>query len=131
MLEILLSLAALVAAFASQVYLIKCLTAFVKEVSGLKGNAVRILAFCVGLVIGALFLWPWVVLNSGLHLSVYVLISVLFLIVAGLTASGGYDLANDPDTKWRRQEEELNKKAVAVAYKRKTPPHSGSANETA
>lgn len=99
MIEILLALAALVAAFASQVYLIKRLTAFVKEVSGLKGNAVRILAFAIGVIIGAIFLWPWIVLNPGMHISVYVLISVLFLLVAGLVASGDYDLRED-EGKW-------------------------------
>jgi len=95
--NIFLMLAALVAAFGGQVYLVKRLTAFVKEVSGLTGSAVRLVSFVIGALIGALFLWPWVVMNPGYHLSIYVLISVLFLVVAGLTASGDYDINNEVD----------------------------------
>lgn len=108
MLDILIALAALIASFGSQVYLIKRLTAFIKEVSGLEGNPVRILAFFLGIVIGAVFLWPWVVLNPGLHISAYVLISVLFLVVAGLVASGDYDLDKEDDRDWRKEEVKRN-----------------------
>lgn len=93
--DILFGFLALVAMFATQVYLVKRLTAFVKELSGLSGNGARALAFGVGAVIGGLFLWPWIVLNPGYHVSIYVLTSVLFLIVAGLTASGDYDLQEE------------------------------------
>lgn len=93
--DLLFGFLALVAMFATQVYLVKRLTAFVKEMSGLTGNAARGLAFGVGVVIGALFLWPWIEFNPGLNISVYVLTGVLFLVVAGLTASGDYDLEQE------------------------------------
>lgn len=96
MLDILMMLGTLVAAFASQIYLVKRLAAFVKELSGLKGNAIRGVSFIAGLGLGALFLWPWIELNPGLNVSAYVLIGVLFLVIAGLTASGDYDLSSEP-----------------------------------
>lgn len=95
--NILFGFLALVAMFGGQVYLVKRLTAFVKEVSGLTGNAVRLLAFGIGVILGVLFLYPWIVMNPGYHFSVYLLTSVLFLIVAGLTASGDYDITNEID----------------------------------
>ena len=100
MLEILAMFAGLVAAFASQVYLVKRLVAFFKEATGLAGSWMRWLSFAVGSGLGALFLWPWIELNPGLNTSVYVLIGVLFLFVAGLTAAGDYDLSvSDPNNR--------------------------------
>jgi hypothetical protein len=96
-LDILFGFGILVAMFGGQVYLVKRLTAFVKEVSGVSGNAARLLAFVVGLALGALFLWPWIEMNPGWNVSIYVLTGVLFLIVAGLTASGDYDYENEHD----------------------------------
>jgi len=93
--DILFGVGALVAMFASQVYLVKRLTAFVKELSGLDGNSVRLLAFVIGAVIGGLFFWPWVEMNPGMNLSIYVLTGVIFLLIAGLTASGDYDLSKE------------------------------------
>jgi len=93
-LDILTMLVGLIAAFASQVYLVKRTVEFAKGVTGWKDNKVRWLSFGIGFFIGALFLWPWIVLNPGLHISFYVVIGVLFLLVAGLVASGDYDLAN-------------------------------------
>ena len=95
LLDVLKIVGVLVTAFGTQNYLIKRLTAFVKELSGLKGNAVRGVAFIVGAALGGLFLWPWIVLNPGLHISIYTLIGVLFLGIAGLAASGDYDLSNE------------------------------------
>ena len=97
--DILFGFVALVAMFGGQVYLVKRLTAFVKEVSQLVGNSVRMLSFGVGVAIGLLFLWPWIVLNPGYHVSIYVLTSVMFLIVAGLTASGDYDIEAEKEDK--------------------------------
>ena len=82
----------LVAAYGSQVLIVKRLVAFIKEISGLDGWKVRLLSFGVGLVSGGLFLWPWVELNQGLPVSVYILTGTLFLVTAGLVASGDYDL---------------------------------------
>ena len=93
--DLLFGLGVLVAMFGAQVGLVKRLTAFVKEVSGFKGNAARLTAFVVGVVIGGLFLWPWIELNPGYNISVYVVTGFLFLVVAGLTASGDYDLSNE------------------------------------
>jgi len=99
--DILFGFLALVAMFTTQVYLVKRITAFVKDMSGLQGNNVRLLAFCVGVAIGVVFLWPWVVMNPGYHISIYVLTSVLFLIVAGLTASGDYDFEKEKEIRGR------------------------------
>jgi hypothetical protein len=96
-LDILFGFAALVAMFGSQVYLIKRLVAFTKEATSIQGSAVRWLSFGIGAVIGGLFLWPWIELNPGYPLSVYVLNGTLFLLMAGLTASGDYDLGTEKD----------------------------------
>lgn len=96
--NLLLGFGVLVGMLGSQIYLIKRTTAFVKEMVKLEGNKVRLLAFGVGVVYGGLFFWPWVEMNPGLSLSVYVPTGVMFLIVAGLSASGDYDLRNDERT---------------------------------
>lgn len=93
--DLLFGLVALVAMFGAQVAIIKRLTAFVKEMLNLKGNAARLTSFGVGLASGALFLWPWIEMNPGYSVSVYVVTGVLFLVIAGLTASGDYDLTNE------------------------------------
>lgn len=95
MLDILGLFVGLLASFALQVGIVLASVSFVKELFNLKGNKVRGVAFLVGLFFGAVFLWPWIVLNPGLHLSFYVLISVLFLVTAGLVASGYYDLKQE------------------------------------
>ena len=84
--------ASLLVAFGSQVYLVKRLVAFAKELTGWGGSAVRALSFVIGALIGGLILWPWIETNPGLPVSFYVIIGVLFLLTAGLTASGDYDL---------------------------------------
>lgn len=93
--NILVGLASLAALFGSQVYLVKRFVEFIKGVSGLKGSAVRLLSFGVGMALGGLFYWSWLELFPGLDLSAYVLTGVLFLLMAGLTASGDYDLNHD------------------------------------
>lgn len=93
--NLLVGFGVLVGMLASQIYLIKRTTAFVKEMVGLDGNKVRLLAFGVGVIYGGLLFWPWVEMTPGLPLSVYVPTGVMFLIVAGLSASGDYDLRND------------------------------------
>lgn len=100
MLGIMAQLVSLVAAFGSQVYLVKRLVAFVKEATStedykLAAYKVRLLSFGIGAGLGGLFLWPWVELNPGMNTSVYVLVGVLFLGIAGLTASGDYDVNVD------------------------------------
>lgn len=93
--EILFGLVGLIALFSGQVMLIKRFVAFLKVSLSLRGNAVRLVSFAVGVVIGVLFFWPWVELNPDYHLSVYILTGVLFLLLAGLTASGDYDLKSE------------------------------------
>ena len=91
--NILVLLAGLIAAFATQVYLIKRLVAFVKKQSGWKGNALRWTSFGIGVVLGSLFLWFFVdTAGIVLPLSGYTLIGTLFILTAGLVASGDYDL---------------------------------------
>lgn len=93
--EILFGLVGLIALFSGQVMLIKRFVAFLKVSLSLRGNAVRLVSFAVGVVIGVLFFWPWVELNPDYPLSVYILTGVLFLLLAGLTASGDYDLKSE------------------------------------
>jgi len=95
--NILFGVGTLAAMFVGQVKLIKSLTAFIKEASKLEGGKVRLLSFGIGVVSGAFFLWPWIELTPGLPLSVYVLTGVLFLLTAGLTASGDYDLTKEKE----------------------------------
>jgi len=59
---------------------------------GISGNAAKVVSFIVGLLVGGLFYWVFVDFNPELILSVKILIGVMFLLVAGLTASGFYDL---------------------------------------
>lgn len=86
-------LGGLIAAFATQLYLIKRLVAFIKKLTGWSGNAIRGVSFATGVALGSLFLWFFYdTAGIVLPLSGYVLIGVLFILTAGLVASGDYDL---------------------------------------
>lgn len=87
--------ATLVGLFKAEEYFIKRFVAFVKEVSGLQGNAARLLSFSVGVVFGALILLAWWSLTPGLAPAFYAIIAVFYCCTAGLIASGDYDLNNE------------------------------------
>jgi len=92
-------LAVLLAAFATQMYLIKRLVAYIKEMTGWKGNAARGMSSGVGAILGGLMLWVFLDFNTvPLPLSATVLLAVLFIVISGLVASGDYDLKAAVDT---------------------------------
>jgi len=86
-------LAVLLAAFATQIYTIKRLVAWIKEMTGWKGNTLRGVSSGIGNALGGLMLWVFLDFNTvPLPLSATVLLAVLFIVISGLVASGDYDL---------------------------------------
>ena len=90
--EIAVLIGGLIAAFASQKYLIQRAVEFIKGAFPISGRQVKLAAFLVGAFIGVLFLWVFYDLYPEMVLSVRVLIGVIFVLTAGLVASGDYDL---------------------------------------
>lgn len=85
----------LVLAFGTQITLVLGIVALIKEATGIQGWVVRIVSFVIGLIPGGLFLWVFIESVPDLPLSNKVLIGFLFMVAAGLSASGLYDLKND------------------------------------
>lgn len=94
-LEALTAVGTLIAAYGSQIYLVKRLVAFVKEATGFKDNVVRFISFFIGAALGGLFFWTWIEANPEMEMSAYILTGTLFLLTAGLTASGDYDIKEE------------------------------------